>query len=67
MNFDADDQKKIMDLIMEFFKQDIVKTCNWFMTVNPLLGNIAPVVMLKLGRTDKLLKLIQSLKEENGW
>lgn len=67
MNFDADDQKKIMDLIMEFFKQDIVKTCNWFMTANPLLGNIAPVVMLKLGRTDKLLKLIQSLKEENGW
>lgn len=52
---------------MEFFKQDIMKTCTWFMTANPLLGNIAPVVMLKLGRTDKLLKLIQSLKEENGW
>lgn len=67
MNFDADNQKKIMDLIMEFFKQDIVKTCTWFMTANPLLGNIAPVVMLRMGRTEKLLKFIQSLKEENQW
>lgn len=63
--FERDDQKKIMSLLMEFFKQDIEKVIWWMTTQNPLLGNVAPVVFLRLGRTDKLLKFIEGLISKN--
>lgn len=39
--------------------QDKVKA--WFITSNPLLGDISPVKMIQTGRIDKLAKLVDAL------
>lgn len=37
------------------------KTYLWFMTPNPLLGNIEPICFVKNGRSAKLLKFVENL------
>ena len=51
-------------LVHGFFK-DENKTMLWFKIPNPLLGDVAPRDMIKVGRFKKLLKFIQSALEEN--
>lgn len=58
--FQKDDQKKIVDALMEYFGHDIECVTRWLMTQNILLGNVAPIVMIRLGRSHKLLKFIES-------
>jgi hypothetical protein len=51
--------------VLSFFKGDVAKTCLWFKTKNPLLGNIKPERMVYMNRHEKLLKFIKNCKEGN--
>ena len=53
-----------IDLVAEFF-DDSKKASLWFRTPNPLLGNITPIEMIRMGRIKKLLNVIQTAIEEN--
>jgi hypothetical protein len=53
-----------INLVGHFFK-DQDKTILWFQVPNPLLGNIAPRDMIRIGRFEKLLKFIQTALSEN--
>ncbi|MGH9516317.1 MAG: hypothetical protein ACRD3P_11645 [Terriglobales bacterium] len=53
-----------LNLVAQFFK-DEQKTVLWFKTPNPLLGNIAPRDMIKIGRFKKLRQFILQALSEN--
>jgi hypothetical protein len=52
----------ICELVAEFFQGDLKKTELWFRIKNPLLGNISPRDMIRIGRYQKLLKFIQNAR-----
>ena len=54
--------KKCYDYVVEFFAKEPHKVDLWFNTKNPLLGEIAPLTMLHFGRSEKLLKFIESCR-----
>ena len=54
-----------INLVAEFFN-DEEKTILWFSTPNPLLGDISPRNMIKMGRFQKLFKFIQTALDENS-
>lgn len=47
-------------IVSDFFAEQNGKDLIWFWTNNPLLGNISPIEMLMLGRSDKLLKFLEN-------
>jgi hypothetical protein len=47
-----------INLVARFFGGDVDKTGTWFKTRNPLLGDISPRDMIRLGRFDRLRKFI---------
>jgi len=51
-------------LVAQYFK-DEQKTILWFKTPNPLLGNITPRDMIRVGRFKKLYRFIQNALNEN--
>jgi len=51
-------------LVGQHFK-GMDKTVLWFKVQNPLLGNIAPREMIRVGRFPKLLRFIQNALNEN--
>jgi len=53
-----------INLVAEFFN-NVEKTTLWFSTPNPLLGDMSPRNMIKVGRFQKLLKFIQTALDEN--
>jgi uncharacterized protein (DUF2384 family) len=53
-----------LNLVANFFK-DEQKTILWFNTPNPLLGNMTPRDMIRIGRFKKLLNFIQTALDEN--
>lgn len=53
-----------INLVANFFA-DGDKAMLWFQTPNPLLGNMTPRDMIRVGRFKKLLKFIQTALEEN--
>jgi len=53
-----------LNLVGSFF-QDKKKTIIWFFMPNPLLGDISPRDMIRIGRFKKLLTFIQTALEEN--
>lgn len=53
-----------LNMVAEFFK-DEQKTLLWFKTPNPLLGDISPRDMIKIGRFKKLHRFIQDALSEN--
>jgi uncharacterized protein (DUF2384 family) len=53
-----------MALVAQHFK-DGQKTILWFKTPNPLLGNIAPRDMIRVGRFKKLHRFILNALSEN--
>jgi hypothetical protein len=53
----------ICNLVFQFFNDD-VKTKLWFQTPNPMLGNISPRDMIRLGRYNKLLRFVTQAMEE---
>lgn len=46
------------DLAAQAFDGDAEKTALWFRTKNPMLGDIAPRDMIRLGRFDRLRRFI---------
>jgi uncharacterized protein (DUF2384 family) len=53
-----------LNLVAQFFK-DERKTVLWFRTPNPLLGDVSPRDMIKIGRFRKLRRFIQNALAEN--
>ena len=53
----------ICNLVFQFFNDD-VKTKLWFQTRNPMLGNVSPRDMIRLGRYNKLLRFVTQAMEE---
>ena len=53
-----------LSLVAQYFK-DEHKTVLWFKTMNPLLGNITPRDMIRIGRFKKLYRFILNALEEN--
>ena len=53
-----------LSLVGQYFR-DEHKTVLWFKTSNPLLGNIAPRDMIKVGRFKKLNRFILNAISEN--
>lgn len=54
----------ILNIITTFFG-DPEKAELWMNTPNPLLGDISPDLMIKIGREDKLMKFIENAINEN--
>jgi hypothetical protein len=52
----------ICALVMEFFSGNIDKTHLWFTTRNPLLGNLSPREMIRLGLYRKVLRFVQEAR-----
>ena len=46
-------------------KKVIDKVVDWLYTPNPMLGDVKPLHMLEMGRTDKLLQFIKDSMEGN--
>jgi uncharacterized protein (DUF2384 family) len=55
----------LLNLVAEHFQGDARKTAVWFAMPNPLLGNVAPRNMIRVGRYKKLLKFIVNARLEN--
>ncbi len=55
----------IANLVAEFFNGDAQKTALWFEIANPMLGNISPSTMIRIGRVKRLLAFVVSAREEN--
>ena len=53
-----------LNLVAQFF-QDEQKTILWFSTPNPLLGDMTPRDMIRIGRFRKLCRFIQTALSEN--
>lgn len=53
-----------LNLVEGYFK-DQTKTILWFFMPNPLLGNMSPRDMIRVGRFKKLLNFIQTALDEN--
>lgn len=55
----------ICTLVAEHFDGDVDKTALWFRTPNPMLGEISPREMIRLGRYKKLLSFVLKSREAN--
>jgi len=53
----------ICELVAEYFEGNLEKTNLWLNLRNPLLGNISPHDMIRIGRYEKLHKFIQDALE----
>lgn len=49
--------------MLYYFNGDTEKTWNWFKSPNACLGNVSPIDMIRTGRTNKLLKYIESCEK----
>ena len=50
---------------VNMYFNNISKSIDWMYTRNPLLGNVVPNDMLKVGRFGKLMQFIYDRLEEN--
>lgn len=53
-----------INLVGTYFN-DLEKALLWFQVSNPLLGNMSPRDMIRVGRFKRLLKFIQTALDEN--
>ena len=53
-----------LTMVAQYFQEE-QKTILWFKTPNPLLGNITPRDMIRVGRFRKLQRFIQNALDEN--
>ncbi len=54
------------NLVAQAFDGDVEKTALWFRAKNPLLGDVSPRDMVRLGRFDRLRKFILSAMTEKA-
>lgn len=50
----------IANMVAGIFEGDAAKTALWFRTKNPMLGDVSPRDMVRLGRYDRLRKFVVS-------
>ncbi|MFA1289668.1 hypothetical protein ACDJ03_18295 [Xanthomonas axonopodis pv. nakataecorchori] len=55
----------IANMVADIFEGDTAKTALWFKTKNPLLGDITPRDMVRLGRHDRLRRFIVTAIQED--
>lgn len=55
-----------INMVARAFDGDVEKTLVWFRTRNPLLGDISPKDMIRLGRYERLRKFIINAMTERG-
>lgn len=53
----------IANLVAEYFSGDAVKVGLWFELANPMLGNVSPRTMIRLGRYKRLLNFVMQARE----
>src|SRR5262249_3075326 len=53
----------ICELVAQHFGGDAVRTGLWFTVPNPLLGTVAPRDMIRLGRYQKVFRLVQEARQ----
>jgi hypothetical protein len=53
----------IANLVAEFFAGDLQKVGLWFEIANPMLGNVSPRDMIRIGRYKRLLNFVVSARE----
>jgi len=56
----------IANLVAEFFAGDAQKVALWFEIANPMLGNISPRTMIRLGKYKRLLSFVLQARESEG-
>ena len=56
----------ICGLVAEFFRGNAVKTSLWFRTKNPMLGELSPRDMIRYGRMEKLMQVVQEARAAAG-
>lgn len=54
----------IANRVAALFDGDVEKTALWFRTLNPMLGNITPRDMLRLGRFKRLAKFVDEAEQQ---
>lgn len=54
------------NLVAQAFGGDVVKTALWFKARNPMLGDVSPRDMVRLGRFDRLRRFIISAMREQA-
>lgn len=62
---DLDSAAEACELVAEFFSGDIGKTRLWFLTANPLLGDVEPRMMILIGRAANLLAFVRDAIQQN--
>ena len=55
----------LLNLVAEHFHGNAEKTALWFTVSNPLLGNVSPRNMIRIGRFKKLLKYVLNALAQN--
>jgi hypothetical protein len=55
----------LLNLVAGFFNPDVHKTALWFTVQNPLLGNMSPRDMIRIGRYKRLMAFVVNAIEEN--
>ena len=56
-----------VNLVADAFEGDVEKTVAWFRARNPLLGDVSPKEMIRLGRYERLRKfIINAMIERRG-
>lgn len=74
VRYDGKMPKELAERILEWsvalaavgrYFKDSGRAALWFKIPNPLLGNVAPRDMIRVGRFPKLLRFIQTALEEN--
>jgi len=56
----------LLNLVAQYFQGDAKRTVLWFLTPNPLLGNITPRDMIRFGRSQKLFKFVWEAVRESA-
>jgi hypothetical protein len=51
--------QRYFDKVKNHYHGDDKKTWAWFETIHPKLGMLSPMAMIKLGRTHKVIQLIE--------
>lgn len=58
------DIANIANLVAEYFAGDVHKVGLWFEIANPMLGNVSPRTMIRLGRYKRLLSFVLQARED---
>lgn len=56
----------VANMVARIFDGDGAKTALWFRTKNPMLGDVSPRDMVRLGRYDRLRKFVVSAIADRG-